>query len=165
METQTFPPPPPPPVLPVQVDQIIGTGQCQVLVTTRTTLSPPAIEIKDIDHRVTVDEALACTDHVVINATLTKNINYKARRVLRGCTGNFVTVRCGDLRFCFDTAQFSCIINIPGVRRGDTVEVLRAGILNDCDFDFLEREGLILREKVIVEVRVKVIRRVERIIR
>ncbi|MEW6522434.1 MAG: DUF3794 domain-containing protein [Bacillota bacterium] len=163
-----IPPPPPPPGIPVQVKQIIGVGRCEELLTPRITLFPPAIEIKDIHMRVEVEEALVCTDHVIVNAILHKNVNYKAKKVIPKIGGSKIRaedVRCGDVRFCRASFPFSCLIKVPGARKGDRAEVLEAGVLDDCAFEFLEREGLVLREKIVVVVVVKVVREVERFIK
>jgi len=161
-----FPPPPPPGIL-IQTKQVIGTGQCRVLLTPSMTLFPPAVEIKDVHMRVEVLEALVCTDHVLVNAVLHKNVNFKAKKLIhRHCDSRIRGhgTHCGDVRYCRASFPFSCVICVDGAQRGDTAEVIDAEVPEDCAFEFLERDGLVLREKLLALVVVKVVRDVEQFI-
>ncbi|HAI20997.1 MAG TPA: hypothetical protein DCM14_03765 [Clostridiales bacterium UBA8153] len=161
-----FPLPPPPGIL-VQTKQVIGTGQCRVLLTPSMTLFPPAVEIKDVHMRVEVLEALVCTDQVLVNAVLHKNVNFKAKRfVHRPCDSRVRghDTRYGEVRYCRASFPFSCVICVDGAQRGDTAEVVNAEVPEDCAFEFLERDGLVLREKLLALIVVKVVRDVQQFI-
>jgi len=159
--------PPPQPGVLVKTKQVIGTGECRVLLTPSMTLCPPAIEIKDVHMRVEVIEALVCCDHVLVNAVLHKNVNFKAKKFTcrpGDSRPRHHDSRCGDVRYCRGSFPFSCVICVDGARRGDSAEVINAEVPEDCAFEFLERDGLVLREKLLAVVKVKVLRDVERFI-
>jgi len=159
----------------VKVPEVIGKNYCQILLENEIPFAPgcPAMEIKDIMKEVKELILSVCTDKVLINGKLHKNINYKTLE----STGKY-KCGCEDLDLSYGSVKhvsvdipFSGLIDIPGARPGDTVEVEFAGVEDCCEIDMLKDPYFTkgckipvfkkLKEKVIVKIEVKVLRHVQ----
>lgn len=159
----------------VKVPEVIGRNHCQILLETEIPFAPgyPALDIKDIMKDVRDLVMSVCTDKVLINGKLHKNINYKTF----DCTGR-VKCHCEDLEVVYGDVRhvgidipFAGYIDIPGARPGDYVEVEFAGVEDACELDMLKDPCYVrgckypvykkLKEKVIVKIDVKVLRPVQ----
>jgi hypothetical protein len=159
----------------VKVPEVIGRNHCQILLETDIPFAPnyPALEIKDIMKDVKDLIMSVCTDKVLLNGKLHKNINYKTF----DCTGR-VKCHCEDLEVVYGDVRhvgidipFAGYIEVPGARSGDYVEVEFAGVEDACELDILKDPFYIrgckypvyrkLKEKVIVKIDVKVLRPVQ----
>ena len=159
----------------VKVPEVIGKNYCQVLLETEIPFAPgyPAMEIKDILKEVKELIFSVCTDKVLVNGILHKNINYKTyeNACKIKCNCDDIDVIYGNLKHVSVNLPFSSYIDIPGARQGDSVEVEFAGVEDCCELDMLKDPYFVkgcetpvykkLKEKVIVKVEVKVLRPVQ----
>lgn len=153
----------------IKVPQVIGIGECQVVVVSDLNLSHRAVELKRVGKQVTVDTAVIANGKVLINGTVHKNVEYQ------DCDHHVDSDK-------FDIF-FDCCLDVPGAEAGDDFQTEAAEVVveedqlemhprdeakQDCneDDDHKDRdkkgEGYcFLFEKMCVHVRGKVTREVQ----
>lgn len=157
----------------IKVPEVVGRNSTQILLETIIPFPPqfPAIEIKDISKEVKDLEIFVCTNKVLINGILHKNINYKTFE--GNCEHDCCTpdTYFGSVRHVGINIPFSAFVEIPGARHGDDFEIEFAGVEDNCEFDKLIDPVHVckdkmhafskLREKVVVKIDLKVLRHIQ----
>ncbi|NLV92467.1 MAG: DUF3794 domain-containing protein [Firmicutes bacterium] len=95
------------------IPAVVGIDSTQILVTNQIELDEPAIMINSVDTMVNVTSCTVCTNRVIFNAIVTKNITYKtAGRV--DTINDDVTLVSGKLRHATFFVPVSGFVEIEG---------------------------------------------------
>lgn len=139
----------------IKTEVVIGEVTTQVfIVSDIMTFGTPVYKVIDEITEVAVDDCFVCTDKVVFNGTLTKNLIFKEQPDPQ--TGE------GRVLFHETRLPFTGFVEVPGAEPGDTCQVESARV-GDCNFLLpLTRDAwgnvLTAQEKTIVEITLKVTR-------
>ena len=126
----------------IDVPKVIGSNNCRKLIEyiLPFPIQFPAISILESVSEVRNIKTNPCTDGVFIEGTLLKLFTYQT------CDGTFKYMYsnlkhqglCGSIRFISAELPFSCFINIPGTKSGDTVNIKYSGVDESLKFYSLE---------------------------
>ncbi|MGO0122895.1 DUF3794 domain-containing protein [Desulfothermobacter acidiphilus] len=136
-----------------QVDEVVGVGTSQILLVRQLAFTVPVYEVVEELFTVTVTECHVCTDKVIFNGTVEKNIVYKTPPAVTGE---------GTLAYHKEDFAFSGFVTVPGARPGDKCQVEKAEV-GDCRF-LLPASAppyTAAEQKFIVDIAIKVIRTLE----
>lgn len=154
--TDSFPCPPPP--VCIKVPEVVGLGECQVLIVKKLQLEGAAIEIDHVKKTVEIlpDESMVFDGKVMLDGMLHKDIIYKVKK-----GGG----HCGPVMYCVADLPFSCLVDVPGAMEGDDFQVEFADVIGELDLLDPPNGGdgvtTGLLEKTVVKVVVKVTRLVQ----
>jgi len=135
--------------------QIIGANRTEVLLVDEITFVTPVFDIIDIIIDVDITDCFVCTDKVIFNGRMQKNIVYK--EPLDPETSE------GLVRYREFARDFAGYVIIPGAVKGDECLIETAEVRMDCEV-FIPKvrdvNGNITEatEKVIIDVDLKVLR-------
>lgn len=141
----------------IKADVVVGEATTQVLVVSdRIKFCTPVFKVVEERTDVKITGCHVCTDKVVFNGELQKNIIYKEPPNECGC-------REGHLIYHELVLPFAGFVEIPGAQPGDICQVEAAGVKDGCNF-FIplesDAEGCVVaaKQKTVVEVTLKVLR-------
>ncbi|NLK52234.1 MAG: DUF3794 domain-containing protein [Syntrophomonadaceae bacterium] len=139
----------------IRVPEVIGRQTTEVLLVDDITFTTPVFKIIDVLIDVEITDCFVCTDKVIFNGRMQKNIVYKAPR--DPATGE------GTVNYREFVRDFAGFVVIPGVLKDDECLVERAVVRQDCEvFIPTERDAngniVAATEKVIIDVDIKVLR-------
>lgn len=150
-----------------ELNQVIGAGNAQELICTNLTLPGGAVEIKEIQKTVIIDNCTVVIGKVIIDGRLRKDIAYKQGTTgfpqpgsVQGCAGVTGTINGALVAQDVDIA-FTAMIPVAGAEPGDQCIVLEAFVEGEKE----EAAGILatggftnLIDKSIVFLCVKVVR-------
>ncbi|RDV83445.1 DUF3794 domain-containing protein [Ammonifex thiophilus] len=136
-----------------QVDEVVGIGSTQILLVRDITFAVPVYEVVEELFTVNITDCHVCTDKVIFNGTVEKNIVYKTPP---GVTGE------GTIAYHKEDFTFSGFVTVPGAKPGDKCQIEKAEV-GDCRFliPATSPPYTSARQKFIVDVAIKVIRTLE----
>jgi hypothetical protein len=130
----------------VKVPQVIGVGECQVVIVSTLTLSAAASEVKRVHKSVSIDDWAVDGGKVLVNGTVSKNVEYEREDHVVGSD-----------RF---QVRFDCCLDVPGACAGDRF-ILESGEVCVEKDELVSPPSCSLFDKVCVHVAGKVTREVE----
>ncbi|MGQ9512396.1 DUF3794 domain-containing protein [Thermodesulfitimonas sp.] len=142
----------------IKTEVVVGEATTQVLVIKDAIrFDPPLYKVIQEDLTAEVSDCLVCTDKVIFNGRLVKNIIYKA--------GQPDTKTPGEVRWVEVEVPFAGFVDVPGAQVGDGCQIEFAGA-KDCNFLLPTRTipcGAVelveeAMQKTIVDITVKVVR-------
>jgi|GEM_PF-2926763 hypothetical protein len=160
----------------IKADVVIGEGKTQILIEKQFKLKWPLKKMVDEQFDVDIFHTEVCTDKVLFNGEVQKNLIYKTPfekphnwRTEEETEGEarhwpppeMIEQQDGLVVFHEEVIQFAGFVNIKGARAGDDVQIIEA-LVKDCTvfISTKEHKGLIWegKQKFIVDVVIKVTR-------
>ncbi len=162
----------------IKADVVVGEGKTQILIEKQFKLKWPLKKVVDEQFDVDIFHTEVCTDKVLFNGEVQKNLIYKTPfekkpkwrgeedegaedEVRHFPPPEVIEQQDGFVVFHEEVIQFAGFVNILGARLGDDVQILEAQV-KDCTafIPIKEANGLIWegKQKFIVDVVIKVTR-------
>jgi len=161
----------------IKADVVIGEGKTQILIEKQFMLKWPLKKVVDEQFDVEIFHTEVCTDKVLFNGEVQKNLIYKTpfekhkwraedEEEIEDDARHFpppvvVELQDGFVVFHEEVIQFAGFVNIPGTRAGDDVQIIEAAV-KDCTafIPTKMKNNLVIegKQKFIVDVLIKVTR-------
>ncbi|MBE0467799.1 MAG: DUF3794 domain-containing protein [Candidatus Desulforudis sp.] len=161
----------------IKADVVIGEGKTQILIEKQFMLKWPLKKVVDEQFDVDIFHTEVCTDKVLFNGEVQKNLIFKTpfekkwrteEEESEDETRHFpppevIEQQDGFVVFHEEVIQFAGFVNVKGARAGDHVQILEAAV-KDCTAFIptkVDKNDLVLegKQKFIVDVVIKVTRK------